>query len=60
MLVFWCMAALAALLLYWKIQTLMERKKEQEAEKAAKAKAAAEAKRAQAKAACQCEDTPKQ
>ena len=57
MLVFWCMAALAALLLYWKIQTLTERKKEEAAEKAAQAKAAAEAK---AKAACRCKDTPKQ
>ena len=36
MLVFWCMAALAALLLYWKLQTVAERQKSRKAEKAAK------------------------
>lgn len=56
MLIFWCMVAVAALLLYLKIQTLMENRKRREAEKA---QAAAEKQQAQAaeKNTCRCEDT---
>ena len=46
MLGFLCMCALAALLLYWKIQNIKERKQRQAEEKAQQAKAAAEEKRA--------------
>ena len=53
MLGFWCLCALAVLMLYWKIQNVKERKQQQAEEKAAQAKAAAEAKK---KAVCSCED----
>ena len=47
------MCALAALLLYWKIQNIKERKQRQAEEKAQQAKSAAEKK----KADCACKDT---
>ena len=53
MLGFLCMCALAALLLYWKIQNIKERKQRQAEEKAQQAKSAAEKK----KADCACKDT---